>query len=102
MTSLAQPRSAHDPQTGDGERSGDAHPDELVWDTVAPNWVWASRCGRFKIERFVTGGGHERVGTSFTWPDRFRALKRAPEWYFEAAPSEPTIDAAKRACEALA
>lgn len=84
------------------DRAGQSQPPDaaLVWQPIVQNWVWASECGRFKIERFVTGE-HERLGTGFTWPDRYRALRHTPQWYFEAAPSELTLDAAKRVCEGL-
>lgn len=72
----------------------------LVWQQLSA-WVWATECGRFKIERFIPGD-HESVGHGFTWPDRYRILKRTPEWYFECAPPEAGLDAAKRACERVA
>jgi hypothetical protein len=72
----------------------------LVWDQINA-WVWVSQCGRFKIERFVTGD-HESIGHKFTWPERYRVLKHTPEWYFESSPSELTLVAAKKVCEGLA
>jgi hypothetical protein len=84
--------------TNDHARSGKPDPEELVWDQINA-WVWVSQCGRFKIERFVTGE-HERVGTGFGWPERYRVLRHTPEWYFEH-PSEVSLEAAKHACEDL-
>jgi len=70
----------------------------LVWEQINA-WVWVSVCGKFKIERFIVSE-HELLGTGFTWPERFRVLKHTPEWYYEH-PSEPTLAAAKAACEKL-
>jgi hypothetical protein len=70
----------------------------LVWEQIT-QWVWASECGRFKIERFITGD-HELCGTGFPWPERFRVLKRTPEWYGDIG-AWVSLSAAQRACEGL-
>lgn len=70
----------------------------LVWEQINA-WVWATKCGRFKIERFIPGD-HESVGHGYTWPDRFRVLKHTPEWYADLG-SELSLAAAQRACEGL-
>jgi hypothetical protein len=79
---------------------GESDPAELVWEAVNA-WVWCSTCGKFRIERFVTGD-HEALGTGFTWPERYRVLRHTPQWYFEFAPSQENLDAAKKVCEGLA
>jgi hypothetical protein len=68
----------------------------LVWQQIN-NWVWASECGRYKIERFIPGD-HELLG--LPWPERFRVLKRTPEWYGDLG-SEPSLADAQRVCEGL-
>lgn len=90
---------AHESEARNGT-TGDRTPDAvLVWQQINA-WVWVSECGRFKIERFIIGE-HEGIHDDYTWPDRYRALQRTPEWYFEAAPSEGSLAAAKQACEGL-
>jgi len=93
MTSSAQRKSDHERVGEDPTPIG-----VLVWEQVSP-WTWASECGRFKIERFVTGD-HEILGTGFQWPERFRVLKRTPEWYGDMG-AWVSLEAAQRACEAL-
>lgn len=59
-----------------------------------------SECGNFKLERFIIGE-HEAIHDEHPWPERFRVLKRTPEWWGEIAPSEPTLALAKHACEGV-
>jgi len=86
----------------DDERTGSGESDspQLVWDQLSA-WVWASQCGRFKIERYITGD-REAVGSGFMWPERFRVLRHTPNWYFEFAPSQVDLESAKKACEGVA
>ena len=86
--------ASHDPGPGK------PNPAELVWEAINA-WVWVSQCGRFKIERYVTGE-HELLGTGFTWPERFRVLRHTPTWYYEFAPSQADLESAKKACEGVA
>jgi hypothetical protein len=89
----------HEPHTRNRATGDQPNARKLVWQQVSA-WVWVSECGTFRIERFIIGE-HEGVNDNFTWPDRYRALKRTPEWYFEAAPSEGGLAAAQRVCEGL-
>lgn len=91
--------NAHEPEARNRERADQANAGVLVWRQLS-RWAWETNCQRFRIERFIVGQ-HEGITDDFTWPDRYRVLKRTPEWWFEASPSEGGLDAAKRACEGL-
>ena len=81
-------------------RTRDADPPKLVW-SQANAWVWITECGRFRIERFVIGT-HEGIrDDGYTWPDRYRVIKRTANWWSEAAPSEGSLLAAQQVCEGL-
>lgn len=88
----------HEPEARDGDASDIADTSKLVWRQLSA-WAWESACGTFRIERFIVGE-HDGID-DFPWPDRYRVLKRTPEWWFEAAPSEGSLDAAQRACEEM-
>lgn len=89
----------HEPQARDGDGSGDAHPDKLVWKQIS-GWAWESECQRFRIERFVPGLIRD-IALTQEWPDRFRVQRRSPEWFGEVAPNEVSLAAAQQVCERL-
>lgn len=99
MTSKNAVGNAHESEAGNRERADQAHAGVLVWRQLS-RWTWETQCGRFRIERFVPGT-HEGIRESDHIASRYRALRRTPEWWFEAAPNEASLDAAQRACEGI-
>lgn len=94
--SAAKP-SPDESQAGNGIGSGDAHPNKLVWCGIN-EWVQETNCGRYRIERFVAGLIRD-IKLERPGPNRYRALKRAPEWWGEFCPPAESADLAKQACE---
>lgn len=89
---------ADESETRNGITGSRATTPVLVWRQLS-RWSWETECGRFRIERFIVGT-HEGIrDDGYTWPDRFRALKRTAEWNFEFAPNEGSLAAAQQTCK---
>ena len=69
----------------------------LAWVETVTSWCWETVCGKYRIERFIPGD-YEFIGCPAA-PERFRVLKRTPEWWSEICGSETDIDVAKALCE---
>lgn len=52
-----------------------------------------------RLERFIPGILRD-IDLRRDGADRYRILKRAPDWWSECAPSEADLKTAQRACEA--
>ena len=96
MTTSDVQSKPHELEARDGERSDSADPPRLVWAKVT-RWAIETTCGKYRIERFVPGA--IETNRRPAGPDRYRIFKRAPEWWFEFAPTETDPNIAKQVCE---
>jgi hypothetical protein len=69
----------------------------LVWIETVTSWCWESACGKYRIERFIPG--EYRFIGRYAAPERFRVLKRTPEWWGEISGSETDIETAQAICQ---